>query len=146
MDSVFAFPAPNLTEDQARAVGTLELAYLGDSVFDVYVRGCLTVRGIAVHDMHRQAVATVNARAQAKLMAALQPLLSPEEEAVVRRGRNAHIHHAAPRGVTYEEYGQATALEALLGYLFLQGRADRLNELLSRLPPAERICQDDSKS
>ena len=127
------FPFPFLPLDDARRMGTLELAYIGDSVFDVYVRGRLTIQGIRTADMHHRAVASVNAHAQAETLEQLQPLLTQEEEAVVRRGRNVHVHHAAPKGVSHQEYASATALEALLGYLFLTGQADRLNELLGHI-------------
>ena len=127
------FPFPSLPEDQVRRFGTLELAYIGDSVFDVYVRGQLTIQGIKTTDMHQRAVASVNAHAQAQTMDLLFPLLTEAEEAVVRRGRNVHVHHAVPKGVSHQEYAGATALEALLGYLFLTGQAGRLNELLSHI-------------
>ena len=127
------FPSPALPEDDGRRLGTLELAYIGDSVFDVYVRGCLTLKGIRAGDMHHRAVASVNAHAQAETLEMLLPLLTPAEEAVVRRGRNTHVHHAAPKGVSHQEYASATALEALIGYLFLTGQAERLNELLSHI-------------
>lgn len=127
------FPCPGIPQDQARRLGTLELAYIGDSVFDIYVRGKLTLLGIRTGDMHRRAVAAVNAHAQASSLEALDPLLTEEEAAVVRRGRNVHVHHAAPKGVSHQEYSSATALEALLGYLFLTGQTERLNELLCRI-------------
>ena len=119
-----------MPEEEARRLGTLELAYIGDSVFDVYVRGRLTMMGLKATDMHRRAVAAVNAHAQAELLESLLPQLTETEAAVVRRGQNVHVHHAAPKGVTHQEYARATALEALSGYLYLTGQADRLNELL----------------
>ena len=120
-------------DGHGRLPGSLELAYIGDSVFDVYVRGCLTLKGIRAGDMHHRAVASVNAHAQAETLETLLPLLTSAEEAVVRRGRNTHVHHAAPKGVSHQEYASATALEALIGYLFLTGQAERLNELLSHI-------------
>ena len=125
------FPMPGLTEEQARLLGTLELAYIGDSVFDVYIRGQLTMKGFKATDMHVLAVSHVNARAQADTLALLSPLLTEAEKSLVRRGRNAHPRHQVPKGVSHREYAQATALETLLGYLYLTGQAERLNELLS---------------
>ena len=133
MEDIPFFPSPVLPEDEVRRFGTLELAYIGDSVFDVYVRGRLTVQGFKAGDMHHRAVAAVNAHAQAATLVQLLPLLTPAEEAVVRRGRNTHVHHAAPKGVSHQEYSGATALEALIGYLFLTGQAERLNELLRQV-------------
>ena len=128
-DATF-FPSPGLTDGQVRGLGVLELAYIGDSVYDVYVRGTLTLKGYKAHDMHVRAVAAVNAHAQARTLEALLPHLTKEELSVVRRGRNAHARHSAPKGVSYEEYAAATALEALIGQIYLTGRMDRLNELM----------------
>ncbi|MBQ8082423.1 MAG: ribonuclease III [Clostridia bacterium] len=129
----FQYPSPGLEAVRANAIGVLELAYIGDSVFDVYVRGCLTVRGLRAHDMHRAATAQVNAAAQARALERLSPRLTEEEAAVVRRGKNAHAHHQAPKGASPGEYARATGFEALIGYLYLIGRFERLNELLSTI-------------
>ncbi len=137
MDVPAFFPSPALSPGDLKCVGILELAYIGDSVFDVYVRGQLTLRGFKAHDMHLRAVSSVNARAQAAALETLMPLLTPEEQAVVRRGRNAHAHHHAPKGVPYEVYAEATALEALIGQLYLGGELARLNELLSHILQGE---------
>ena len=109
----------------------LELAYLGDTVCDLYVRDRLVRSGIGVQRMHRQAVARVNAAAQAEALERIQPLLSEDEQALVRRGQNAKAHHAAPHGVEQRVYNQATAFEALLGSLYLSGQTERLWQLLS---------------
>ena len=119
-----------VSDAAARQLGVLELAYLGDTVCDLYVREHLVKRGYSVHEMHRRATALVNAQAQAEALERIRPLLTEEEAALVRRGKNAKAHHAAPPGVAHSVYGHSTAFETLLGSLYLTGRFDRLTELL----------------
>ena len=119
-----------LSEAEIRQLGILELAYLGDTVCDLYVREHLVKRGFSVHEMHRRAVSLVNAQAQADALERIRPLLTEEEAALVRRGKNAKSHHAAPPGVTHSVYNHSTAFETLLGSLYLTGRTERLIELL----------------
>lgn len=108
----------------------LSLAYLGDAVYELFVRSRIIELGhVKVNDLHRTAVRYVRARGQANALAALMPTLSPEEQDVVRRGRNAK-GHAAPKGSDPAEYAAATSFEALIGYLYLAGRQERLQEVL----------------
>ena len=123
--------SPPMSMEAVKRLSALELAYLGDTVCDLYVRQKLVSQGISVHDMHRRAVSFVNAQAQADALTHIQPLLSEEEAALVHRGQNAKAHHAAPRGVEHRVYSQSTAFETLLGALYLAGRTDRLKQLLS---------------
>lgn len=108
----------------------LTLAYVGDAVYELYVRRRLLERGhVRVGDLHKKAVGYVRAAAQAAAVADLLPTLSEEEQDVVRRGRNAKSH-AAPRGSDAAEYAASTSFETLAGYLYLAGRYDRLEEVL----------------
>ena len=117
----------------------LQLAFVGDSVHALLVRTALAGGSLRVRDMHAQATRAVNAVAQSRALAALLPHLTAEEAAIVRRGRNAHPHHSAPKSASTGEYAGATGLEALLGYLFLIGDFGRLLQLdvWMRQPPAE---------
>jgi len=109
----------------------LTLAYVGDSVYELFVRRRLIELGhMRVNDLHRSAVRYVRARAQAAALAALQPGLSEDEQDVARRGRNAK-GHAPPKGSDAAEYAAATAFETLVGYLYLAGRTQRLGEVLA---------------
>ena len=72
MEEIPFFPSPALPEDEVRRFRTLELAYIGESVFDVYVRGRLTIQGFKAGDMHHRAVAAVNAHAQAATLEQLR--------------------------------------------------------------------------
>ena len=107
--------------------GSLELAYLGDSVYDLYVRARLVREGGHVRDMHRAAVGRVCAHAQAQAMARVEGALTERERDVARRARNAH--QTPPKNADAAEYHRATALEALFGYLYLGGEVSRLREL-----------------
>ena len=119
--------------DLLLSLSSLGLAHLGDSVFEVMVRSWLCLHGRAkARDLHRATVQYVSAPAQAVAAARILPLLDEEESGVFRRGRNT-APHSVPRAASREEYQTATALEALFGWLYLQGRTDRLNELFSAI-------------
>ena len=120
---------PRLSADEARQLSPLQLAYVGDSVHALLVRTWLIRKNLRVKDMHLSATRAVNAVSQSRALEALMPHLTPEETDIVRRGRNAHPHHSAPRSASTGEYAWATGLEALLGFLFLTGQMDRILEL-----------------
>lgn len=115
-----------------RRMGALELAYLGDTIHDFFVRSLLLRAGGTVHRLHKNATRLVNATAQADILRALWPELTEEEQDVVRRGRNANAHHAPPKGASAADYRLATGLEALWGYLYLTGAEERLAALLEK--------------
>ena len=106
-----------------------ELAYLGDAVFELHTR--LRLLGVAMsqHKRHRAAVERVRAAAQARVLRALDAVLTEPERDIVRRARN--VKGAIPRSADQETYRQATAFEALIGYRYLAGPPERLEELLA---------------
>jgi len=109
----------------------LVLAYLGDVVYELAVREYLISTGLVkVSRLHCEVVKYVNAGAQARILRSLEGSLSEEEAAVARRGRNARSPHT-PRGVDVIEYRHSTALESLVGYLYLKGDAARLCEIMA---------------
>jgi ribonuclease-3 family protein len=118
-----------LTAKEADRLSMLALAHVGDAVYELLVRSMLTLRGPAqVQDLHRSTVAFVRAEAQAKAAEKLLPLLSEEEAAVYRRGRNCRVH-GIPAHANPGEYHAATGLEALFGWLYLLGKEERVREL-----------------
>ena len=126
MDSLFQM---QFTKAQVDAISNLGLAHIGDGVFSLLVRAYLCSQGNkTVRTLHADSVAMVKAPAQAKFAEAIQPLLTQEEAAYYRRGKNAHTH-AAPKAASPKEYAMATGLETLFGALYLMGRTERLNEL-----------------
>ena len=117
--------------DEIRAVSSLGLAHLGDGVFELMVRSWLVLHGKATsRGLHKATVHFGAAPAQAAMAKKLEGVLTEEEQDVFRRGRNTSPH-TIPKAASREEYQTATALEALFGYLYLQGRTDRLNELFT---------------
>ena len=117
--------------EDLRLYSALGYAYLGDAVYERYVREyIMESRGnMPVEKYHAVATHFVCAAAQAKAIEALMDVLSEEEEAVYRRGRNAKAH-AAPKSSSPGEYRKATGFEALIGYLSINGRDERAMELM----------------
>lgn len=123
----------NLTEAEIKAISNLGLAHMGDCVFEILCRAYLCARGGKnVGNLHRDTINMVKAASQAKFMDKLLPLLTEEELAYYRRGKNAHVH-AVPKSCTPAEYARATGLEALFGALYLAGQTDRINELFKHI-------------
>ena len=119
----------NLEKQQIDAISNLGLAHMGDCVFEILCRAYLCAQGgKKVDQLHRDTIRMVNAASQAKFVEKLLPLLTEEELAYYRRGKNSHVH-AVPKSCTPAEYAKATGLEALFGALYLAGRTERLNEL-----------------
>ena len=125
--------AVRLPEDDIRAISSIGLAHIGDGVYELLVRTYLCAHGKATgKGLHRAKVQLVRAPEQARRAQRILPLLTEEEQEVYRRGRNAHVH-SIPQHASRTEYQQATALEALLGWLYLGGRRERINELFETM-------------
>lgn len=121
----------HLSDDQIRAISSIGLAHLGDAVYELLVRSWLCAHGRATgKGLHRAAVELVKAPAQAQKAEKILPLLTEEELAVFKRGRNAHVH-TIPHNASRSDYLKATALECLLGELYLRGNRERINELFT---------------
>ena len=111
-------------EVDVHTLSPLALAFVGDGVSSLLVRErLLTIANRPVNDLHHLAVNAVRAEAQSAAMERLLPRLTPEEEAVYKRGRNAHTARSGA------EYHRATGLESLFGYLYLSGQLERVREL-----------------
>lgn len=118
-----------MTEKEINGMSALALAHMGDAVFELQVRTMLCTGGLCVNgNLHRETVARVCAPAQAAFADRILPLLTAEETAVYKRGRNAHVH-AIPKNATASQYGKATGVESLFGWLHLMGRQERIEEL-----------------
>ena len=129
---------PQLSPENVRAISSIGLAHMGDAVYEILVRAWLCAHGKATgKGLHRATVALVCAPRQAELSQIILPLLTEEERSVFRRGRNANVH-SIPVHASRAEYQQATALEALFGYLYLLGRKDRINQLFDAMMGGEQ--------
>lgn len=114
----------------ANEYSPLVLAYIGDSVYDVYVRTMIIAKGNKpVNKMHNEATHYVKASEQARIFHSIENLLTEEEMSVFKRGRNAKSA-TMPKHAEITDYRHATGFEALVGYLYLNGQVDRLMELL----------------
>lgn len=122
----------------ARQLGALELAYVGDCIYECFVRSRLVLNGGGrMKALHRAAVSYVRAAYQAQALAQIYPMLNEEEAGVCRRARNAQSG-TMPKHASPADYHAATAFEALLGYLYLSGQHERLEEVVgAALAPAD---------
>ncbi len=120
-----------------RSLNSLALAYMGDSVYEAYIREkVLATQTVKVNQLHRKAISWVKASAQAQLAHRLELLLTDEELDVLRRGRNAKSGHV-PKNADVADYRLATGFEALIGHLYLSGQHDRLYSLLDEITKEE---------
>ncbi len=120
-----------MKQQEALQLNALQLAYIGDSVWELIVRYQLIMKRYNVHHMHKECVSLVNAHSQAVILQKIQDELNETETEIVRRGRNAHAKHSAPRNQDPDEYAASTGFEALFGYLYLTGQNDRISRLVT---------------
>lgn len=121
-----------IEEADIKTYSGLSLAYLGDCVFELFVRSLIVSKGNApVHKYHKSASAIVNAHSQALIIKALEPELTEEEFHIYKRGRNSKPATMA-KNASAKEYKMATGLEAVLGYLFLTNQYTRLVDLIKK--------------
>jgi len=129
----------NLDPEQ---IPPLVLAYLGDAVYELFVRSYLVSQGSSrVNGIHREAVSMVRATSQAKVLHALEGYLTPDEHRIMKRGRNAKSGHV-PRHTEMIDYRLSTGLESLIGFLYAKGDYDRLQEILVFVP---KLWDDEEK-
>ncbi len=130
-DDLPAVIAPVVPPDTpVNLLNPVVLAYVGDAVFEVYIRQRLVAgRSRKPHELHRAATRYVSAAAQAKLLQRWHSHLTEEEADIVRRGRNTKSGQP-PRNADSADYRQATALECLIGYLYYRGEKERLEQLI----------------
>lgn len=120
---------PQMDTAEVNKISMLGLAHIGDGVYELLVRTMLCKKGhTAVTQMHRLAVSYVNANAQATAAEKIMPVLTDDELAVYKRGRNAKVN-SVPHNSDIAEYHAATGLEALFGWLYLTGSTKRIDEL-----------------
>ncbi len=120
----------NRPEEEINLLSPLTWAYVGDCVYELYIRTNLVNKtNLKPHKLHIETIKHVKAKAQAKILEQLQEILTDAEKDIVRRGRNAESHHL-PKNANVQEYRYATAFEALIGYLYLTKKTKRLKEIL----------------
>ena len=117
-------------EKDVKLMSPLTWAYIGDCVYELYVREELINKtNLKPHKLHIEAIKYVKAKKQSEILKEILPNLTEEEQDIVRRGRNAENHHL-PKNASVQEYMYATAFETLIGYLYLTKKDGRLKEIL----------------
>lgn len=120
----------SLTEEQVRMMNPVKLAYIGDAVYELYVRMyVINTEKRAVHMLNKKTVSFVNAGAQAAAAKSLQEILTEQEWMVLKRGRNQKSLKP-PKNANIGDYKYATGFESLIGYLYLMGQTDRVREVV----------------
>ncbi|KAB3533612.1 Mini-ribonuclease 3 [Alkaliphilus pronyensis] len=135
MDNFFSLiksPKTINSERDVRMMAPLVLAYIGDAIFEIYVRNhIIATSNTSVNIMHKRATKYVKAKSQAIIVHALENQLEEDEWQVVKKGRNQKTA-TSPKNAELIDYKYATGFEALLGYLFYLGKHDRLIEILEK--------------
>ena len=124
------FDFPYFSGADANLYSPLALAYIGDAVYETYIRAYVMESGnMQVNKLHRASTHYVSAKAQSKIFHTIADALTEDELAVFKRGRNAHSYTSA-KNADIVDYRHATGFEAIIGYLFITGRSDRLSEII----------------
>lgn len=119
-------------EVDVNLLSPLTWAYIGDSVYELYIRTNLVNKTkLKPHKLHIESIKYVKAKAQADILKELMEILTDEEKDIVRRARNAENHHL-PKNADPEDYMYSTAFEGLIGYLYLCKKDERLKEILKK--------------
>ena len=120
----------SLQKQDARMYSPLTLAYIGDGIYDIVIRTIVLSKGNApVNKLHKESSSYVKAQAQMQMYYAVEDMLTEEEIGIFKRGRNAKSYTSA-KNATITEYRNATGFEALMGYLYLSDRMNRVVELV----------------
>ena len=120
-----------LDDHDALQLNALQLAYLGDSVWEMIIRYELIIQKKNVQHMHQKCVKLVNARSQSQILISIMEQLSEKEIEIVRRGRNAHARHPVPKNQNPDDYAMSTGFEALFGFLYITGKNERIRQLIN---------------
>lgn len=120
-------------EKDVKLMNPLVWAYIGDSIYEVYVRSYIISKGGKTSfDLHKESIKYVKASSQSQILEYIYDKLTDEEQNIVRRGRNTKTYHV-PKNASVIDYKRATALEALIGYLYLLKRYDRIDEIMEMI-------------
>ena len=118
------------SKEEVNLMSPLTWAYVGDGVYELYIRTKLiNETNMKPHALHIEAIKYVKAQAQADILNKIYDKLTEEEKEIVRRGRNAENHHL-PKNANIQEYMYSTAFEALIGYLYLCKKIERLEKII----------------
>lgn len=136
------FKLKNKTIEEVNQMSPLTWAYVGDSVYELYIRTNLVdTTNLKPHKLHIESISYVKAKAQAEILKKLENILTEEEKDIVRRGRNTQTHHIA-KNASVQDYMYSTAFEALIGYLYLTEQEKRLITILEKIKDMRKNIND----
>lgn len=130
-DEIFRGINKELTEEDILMLNPIQLAYIGDAVYELMVRTHILSRGKSVNKMHKASTIYVKAEGQAQLVSELAEFFTEKENQLIRRGRNAKSN-TSPKNANIMDYKYATGFEAMIGYLYLNEEYSRLGEIFER--------------
>ena len=127
------FRTREFTKHEARRLNPLQLALIGDAVYEVFIRGYVIANNteLSAHKIHREAINYVKAKGQSDIMHNIEDLLNEEESYIFKRGRNAKSA-TVPKNADVRDYRMATGFEALVGYLYLINDTERLEFVFNK--------------
>ena len=118
----------DITGEDIMMLSPLQLAYVGDAVYELLVRTSILRKELKVNDLHKSAKKYVKAEGQSKIIHFLEPILTETEKYYVKKGRNTKIH-SSPKNANLIDYKYATGFECLLGYLYLTNQDERIGQI-----------------
>lgn len=130
-------------ENRAKQISPVTLAFVGDAVYSLYVRQCVVIESDGkLSELQKLTSERVSAKGQSALLYTLEAAFTPDEEEIYHRGRNAK-KTTRSKSASVTEYNRSTGFEAVLGYLYLSGKYDRLEELLGAVVAVKRDLKKD---
>ena len=132
------FRVREFSEQEARNLNPLQLALIGDGVYEIFIRNYILSNNIDLnaHKIHVKAIEYVKAKSQSLIMHKIEESLSEEEVYIFKRGRNAKSA-TVPKNANVRDYRMATGFEALIGYLYLTGKGERLESIFNEVVTIE---------
>lgn len=131
-NNIFRTRNKDLSEEDLLMLSPLQLAYVGDAVYELLVRTYLLERDLSVNELHKLTTAYVKAGGQSRIYHLIEDFLTDKERAIVKKGRNAKSH-TSPKNADMIDYKYATGFEALMGYLYLTNQDQRLGAIFDRI-------------
>lgn len=131
-NNIFRNANMDLTGEDMLMLSSLQLAYVGDAVYELLVRTYLLKRDLSVNELHRLTIKYVKARGQSQVYHLIEDLLTDKERAIVKKGRNAKSH-TSPKNADMIDYKYATGFEALMGYLYLTRQDQRIAHIFDKI-------------
>lgn len=122
----------SLSREDLLMLSPLQLAYIGDAVYELFVRTYLLNRGLKVNELHKEATKYVKAKSQSEIVHGIFDKLYEDEKSYVKKGRNAKSY-TSPKNANIVDYKYATGLECLFGYLYLNNKDSRMEEIFNEI-------------